>query len=316
MPFQRVRRAMLVAATSVLLAACGGGNEVVSQLSPTRVVAFGDAFSDLGQSGRRYTVNDGAPINWTQQLANRYGASLSASSAGGLSFATGNARVTATPDAAGVAATPTITQQISNFLATRSFGGSDLVALNGGYSDVIAQAALVRSGAQSAAQAKANVGLAGRELAGQVRRLVAAGAKFVVVAGTYNLGRSPYAAASGQGALLTELSSEFNDQLLISLVDEGRNVLYVDAALQFNLVVNSPPNYGFTNATTPVCTSVDAGPGIGIGAGQVNSALCTPATLQGGIDPATALFADPVYLTTKGQVVFGDYAYERVRQRF
>ena len=59
MSFQRLRRALLLAlcASSALLAACGGGN-VESQLVPSRIIAFGDGFSDLGQGGTRYTVND------------------------------------------------------------------------------------------------------------------------------------------------------------------------------------------------------------------------------------------------------------------
>jgi outer membrane lipase/esterase len=317
MPFQRVRRALLVAASSaVLLAACGGSSEVVSQLNPTRVIAFGDALSDLGQSetGRRYTVNDGGAVNWTQQLAGRYGRTLTARSAGGLSYAVGNARVSATPDAAGNAATPTVAQQIANFLAEGRFGANDLVLINGGISDLIVQAQAVRAGTQTGEQAKAAAGQAGRELAAQVRRIVAAGAQYVVLAGVYNLERSPWAASIGQTALLKDLSAEFNNQLLVSLVNEGRNVLYVDAALHFNLVTGSPGSYSFNDALNVACNSVDAGPGIGIGTGQVNSALCTGATLVR--DPNVTVFADPVYFTTRAQVTFGDYAYERARQRF
>ena len=33
-----------------------------------------------------------------------------------------------------------------------------------------------------------------------------------------------------------------------------------------------------------MCTAIDAGPGIGIGAGQLNSALCTPSTLLAGAE--------------------------------
>lgn len=186
--------------------------------------------------------------------------------------------------------------------------------INGGISDLIVQAQAVRAGAQSGEQAKAAAGQAGRDLAAQVSRLVAAGAKNVVLAGAYNLERSPWAASIGQTALLRELSSEFNNQLLVSLVNEGRNVLYVDAALHFNLVTGSPGSYGFSDAVNVACNSVDADDGIGIGAGQVNSALCTGGTLAR--DPNVTLFADPVYITTRGQVSFGDYAYERVRDRF
>ena len=64
----------------------------------------------------------------------------------------------------------------------------------------------------------------------------------------------------------------------MNIVDLGANVLYIDAAYYVNLYTSSPGSYSFDNATTPVCTSVDAGNGIGIGTGQVNSALCNSNT--------------------------------------
>ncbi|HWP12568.1 MAG TPA: GDSL family lipase, partial [Ramlibacter sp.] len=121
---------------------------------------------------------------------------------------------------------------------------------------------------------------------------------------------------TGQTGLLSDASGKFNEQLLLSIVDLGANVLYVDAALLFNLMVSSPPSYDLTNATDPVCTSVDPGPGIGIGAGQVNSALCNTGTLAPGADYAHYLFADRVYPTPQGHRKFGQYGYDRIRARW
>ena len=183
----------------------------------------------------------------------------------------------------------------------------------------------MRAGSQSSEQALANIRRAGNDLAVQVKRVVAAGAKYVVVVGPYNLERSPWGASTGQQGFLREMTSQFNNGtekggnengLLNGLVDQGRNVLYVDAALHFNFVTAGPGAYNISNATTPVCTSVDPGPGIGIGANQVNSALCTPSTLLPNVDPSLSLFADPIYFTSRGHVTFGDYAYEQVRRRF
>jgi outer membrane lipase/esterase len=61
---------------------------------------------------------------------------------------------------------------------------------------------------------------------------------------------------------------------------------------------------------------VDATNGIGIGAGQVNSALCTPSTLLSGASQTSYVFADPVYLTPSAQRQFGTYAYDRLRARW
>jgi outer membrane lipase/esterase len=312
-----LRRGVLLAAcaASLLLAACGSGT-IESQLNPTRVVAFGDGFSDLGQNGARNTVNDGSTNIWTEQVAFAFALPLVASSKGGKSYATANARVVGKPDDVGNNATPTVKEQIDTFLATDAVGSNDLFIVNAGTSDLITQGAQVAAGSQTADQMVANTRQAGRDLATQVRRLVDAGARFVVVVGPYNLGRSPWATATGLGSALENASGRFNDDMLIALVDLGAKVLYVDAALQFNLMISSPGSYEMTNSITPVCTSVDPGPGIGIGAGELNSALCTPSTVLPDAIYNNYLFADKVYPTPRGQNKFGDYAFQRIRSRW
>ncbi len=132
--------------------------------------------ADLGQvGGRRYTVNDNSVNVWTQDMASRFGVPLAAAAAGGTSFATGNARVIAKPDAAGSAATPTVAEQIDGFLAAGSIGVNDLMVVSAGTADIVAEMAKVTAGAQTGEQMIANVGQAGRDLAAQVRRLVQAG---------------------------------------------------------------------------------------------------------------------------------------------
>ncbi len=317
MSFNWRRRALLGAAagSALLLAACGSGS-IESQLQPSRIVSFGDGFSDLGQTGARNTVNDGSINIWTQQVAASFGVSLANSTTGGASYASRNARISAKPDAAGNGATPTVREQVDAFLASNTIGANDLLLVSGGTSDVIAQMALVRSGAQTGEQMVANLRQAGRDLAAQVRRLVQAGATHVVVVGPYNLGKTPWAVSIGQVNFLADASNRFNEELLVALVDLGSNVLYVDAALLFNLMASGPANYGLTNAVDAVCTSVDPGPGIGIGAGQVNSALCTPGTVRAGANYSGYLFADPVYPAPQAHLKFGEYAYTRIRERW
>ncbi|MFN4118020.1 SGNH/GDSL hydrolase family protein [Acidovorax sp.] len=312
-----MRRTAMVAAvaSAALLAACGSST-TESAITPSRFIAFGDANADVGQNGSRYTVNDGSVNNWTLQVAANYGKSLTPASAGGLSYATGNARVQAKPDAAGNASTRTVTEQIDAFLASGSFGASDMVLVTGGISDVIAGMAAVNAGTMTPEAMVAASRKAGEDLAAQVRRLVQAGAKYVVVAGTYDLSKTPWAKAIGREALLTDASSRFNDGLLVNIVDLGANVLYVDLAYYVNLYAGVPGNYGFNNATDAVCTSVDAGNGIGIGAGQVNSALCNASTLLPNANQTSYVFADRVYLTPSAQRQFGTYAYDRLRARW
>jgi phospholipase/lecithinase/hemolysin len=312
-----MRRALLAlaSASALLTVACGSGT-IESQLQPSRLVVFGGGHSDMGQGGSKYTVNDGGLNIWSHHVARSFGIDLAPVVAGGTSFATGNARVSAKPDAAGNSATPTVTEQIDAFLARGPIGANDLLVVEGGTADVIAEMAKVTAGTQTPDQMLANVGQAGRDLAAQVRRLVGTGAAHVVVVGTYDVGRSPWATGIAQTTLLSQATGRFNDELLVSLVDLGKNVLYVDAAFLYNLMISQPTNYGMQNAIHAVCTSVDPGPGIGTGTGQVNSARCTPATLLPGADYNQYLFADRVYPGPAAQRQFGDYAYSRIRQRW
>ena len=312
-----MRRTVMVAACAsvALLAACGSST-TESAITPARFIAFGDASSDVGQNGSRYTVNDGSVNNWTLQVVANYGKPLSAVSAGGNSYSVGNARIQAKPDAAGKAGTPTVTEQIDTFLASGSFAAQDVVILSGGISDVIAGMAAVSAGTQTEAAMVAASRKAGEDMAAQVRRLVNAGAKYVMVTGTYDLSKTPWAKAIGREALLADASSRFNEGLLVNIVDLGAHVLYVDLAYYVNLYTSVPANYGFNNATAAVCTSVDPTNGIGIGAGQVNSALCNTSTLLAGASQDTYVFADSVYLTPSAQRQFGTYAYDRLRARW
>ena len=147
-----MRRSFVAAAcaATALLAACGSSS-IDSAIAPTRIIAFGDAMADVGQKGSGYTVNDGSLFNWTQQLASHYGLVLKPVSAGGTSYAQGNARISATPDAAGNAGTPTVEQQIDQFLANPQFKADDVILISAGASDIIAGMAAVQAAANSAA---------------------------------------------------------------------------------------------------------------------------------------------------------------------
>ena len=323
MPFHRLRHAVLLAtcATSLLLASCGSGT-IESQFTPSRVIVFGDGSADMGQTtnavvtNARYTVNNDSTVNlWTEQVAASYGVVMTTVALGGTSYATGNARVNSKPDAAGSTVTPTVKEQIDTFLAGGAPRTTDLMILSAGIADVITEAAKITAGTQTSDQALVNVRQAGRDLGAQVRRLVLAGASHVMVAGTYDLSRTPW----GQGAttltpFLVQASAKFNEELLLSIVDLGANVLYTDVAFHYNLMIGVPAAYGLVNSIAPVCTSIDGGPGIGIGTGKVNSSLCNTTTLAGAHN--TYVFADSVYPTPVAQRKFGDYSYTRIRARW
>lgn len=311
-----LRRAVLVAAcaSAALLAACGSGT-TENALSPSRFVVFGDGFSDVGQTGATYSVNDGTLTTWPQELAYRFGLSITSSNSGGFDYARINARITNKPDAAGISTTLTMTEQINSFLASSTIGSSDVLVLSAGVADVVAQMNAVTAGTQTEAQMTANLQQAGKDLGAQVRRLVTAGASQVIVVGPYNVGRTPWATTLGKVSLLTDGASKFNDALLVSIVDLGSKVLYVDAAYYLNLVTGDPTSYSLINSTTVVCNSVDAGVGIGIGTGQINSALCNTGTV-GSLVYNSYAFADQLFFTPVVNRLFGDYAYTKIRDRF
>ena len=317
MATQWLRRSWLLAtcASALLLAACGGGN-IESQFSPNRLVAFGDAMADLGQNGARYTVNDGSQNNWTQYVADQYNLPLAPSSAGGLSYASGNARVAAKPDAGGSNATPTVTEQVDAFLAAGGPADGDLLLVSAGTSDVIVQVQAVLAGGQTEAEMLDQLGAAGAELGAQVRRLLDAGAQHIGLVGTHNLARTPWGEQTGRQSLMEEASQRFNDKLVVSLVDFGDRVRYVDAALFFNTAFSSPASYGMTESTSMACASVDPGQGIGTGTGEVNSNLCTPATLAPGVSYENWVFADRVYPSPQAHRRFGEFAYNAIHERW
>jgi outer membrane lipase/esterase len=318
MAFQWMRRMLLALAPAAVLtlAACGSGS-IESQFLPTRMVVFGDGFSDMGQAaGKRYSVND-ASKTWTELVAGDYGiTTLKAASAGGTNYATGNARVSQEPDAAGGTATKTVKEQVDTFLAGNSLSAADLVVLQGGISDVIVQTQAVIAGTQSSDQMLANLKQAGLDFADQARRLKAAGALHIAIIGAYDLGVTPWGISTGKQALLTQAANAFNNAVLVSLVNEGESMLYIDTALLFNLMANNPASYAFVNVADPACNSVDAGPGIGIGAGKVNSLLCTATTVNAGTDYNTYLWADPVYPTPPAHSRFASFAFTRIHDRW
>jgi phospholipase/lecithinase/hemolysin len=301
---------------ALALSGCGSGT-ITSALKPDRFVVFGDGMSDIGTYGARLTVNDGISGVWIEQMAARYGKTLTLAASGGTAYARAHARVAATPDAAGRSDTLTLTGQIDSFLSRDKIGTNDVFVINAGISDLLVQLSAMTAGSQTEAQMMANLATAGRAMGAQTRRLVDAGARYVVVVGSYNLGRSPWAKSIlKQEALLERASLHFNNNFLESVVDLGAHVLYIDAALHFNLVTGIPANYAIKDATSIACTSVDPGPGIGIGAGQVNSSRCTPSTIASGIDYAMTAFADAIYFTPAAHRSFSDYAYFRLTARW
>lgn len=284
-----------------LLSGCGSG-EIVSALSPNRFISFGDGLSDLGQGGTRYTVNDGTVNTWADRLASRYGKTLTAQAAGGLGYAQGHAPTAALPR--------TLAAQIDAFLATQAIQTNDVVLVNLPMADVLGPLNAVKAGTLGADAALAQIDANGQAQVAQMRRLVAAGAKYVVVLGVYDLGRSPYGISLSLAGLLTadvlvssRAVTRYNDAFKATAVDMGANLLFVDAAFLVNRNVQFASSYGFTNTTTAVCTTPDA-------------STCTPTTLVAGATVSQYVFADGIHLTPACQQQLGDYTHDQLVSRW
>ena len=333
-----LRRIVTATACMALLAIAGCGSSTIqSALTPTSFVMFGDSFSYMSPTvtvgptaSGSFTVNDGSAggqMMWPGQLAASYGFVTQVQGGPGTvaqqqaltNYAQANARINTVPDAIGNASTLTVKQQVDAYLASNAPGASDVLVIQGGVGDIIAEMASVTAGAESQATMLTNLAQAGTDLGTQVRRLVNAGAKHVLVVGPYNLGRSPWASAIGQTALLQQATSQVTNALLVSVVDLGANVLYVDAAYYLNWVTGAPGSYGLTDATTVVCNSPDpSGVGIGIDAAWngVDSAFCNTSTINANLNYTLYAFADYVYFTPTVQRLFGSYAYSQLHARW
>lgn len=337
--------AAVAASAALLLSACGDDDTpnvetVVSfgdSLSDLGTYQWG-AVAAAG--GGRYTTNSPGTI-WVEEVAKAYGTSITRSRTGGAGnpapsvssgtgYAQGGARITQLP---GVGSTPSgvtgvpveaaalpVRDQVTAHLAT--VGGrippSQLILIFAGANDLffqlgVFQATVANPGctAPCAAQAQAAAvqaaSTAGTELAGEVRRLLTAGADKIVLSDAPNPALTPFGAASGAQAqaLMTGLTQAFNAAMTAGLGSDSARVTRVDFNA-FVADVNSRPSaYGLVNITTPACTFPTPQ--------EPSSLFCSAATLAAPGAESTYLFADGVHPTTGGHRAFARWLLERVQ---
>ena len=270
---------------STLLVACGSGS-TFEPLVPSRFVSFGDGWSDLGQTGNRFTVNDGSVNIWVQQLASSYGKTITTRATGGLGFAQGGARVNTGANS--------IADQITAFFAATTIGTSDVLVIDAGVAEMIALAT-------SAAGIPLNTAAAavGAALATQARRLTAAGGKHVVIANAPDIGKTPFGAS--RAAELLTATRAFNDSLKTSLADTTNSVLLIDNEAYVNILISTPATLG-TNAVV----NAAACPGI--------ATACTAANANASY--GVYLYADDRHPTPAAHRLIGTNAYNRVKARW
>lgn len=299
-----------VALAAAVVAGCGGGTTQYEAFVAGRVLVFGDDDSALLPDGRHWGIN-GIDVNtgnadcnlepnWVQSVAGYYGYVFAECNTSnpplepkGLMYAAVGAKV------ADLAA------QVDALVATGGVVDKDLALVMAGTNDVWELYEQYPS--QSEDSLLADMRNRADQLAALVNRLVAMGAKVVVV-NLPDLGLSPYARSesdtySGTGfdraALITRLTTAFNERLGTKVLLDGRYVGLVQLDLRFQAIGRSPSSFGFTDISTSLCT--------------VPIPNCTTNTLAIGATSSTYLWADPKHMSTGGQSQIGSLALTRVR---
>ncbi|NPC73427.1 SGNH/GDSL hydrolase family protein [Corallococcus exiguus] len=268
---------LFAAVTAVLLPLHAGAQ--------SSVIAFGDSLSD---NGTYSTATSGPNTNpssqisgpWVEQLAEALGLTLVASDEGGTNYAQGGS------------VTADMTNQVNAYLRAHPVASpTALYVLWGGGNDINHKA---QDNPFDSAAIKASATKAASNIDGQIRKLVAAGAKYVLWVNMPPLHRTPVALAIPFGLGTTVLSpptNEFNTRwtaALTKLRQDFPTVKFIgmNANTKFNAIIASPSSYGLTNVT---------------------------GTCKGkNVDPDTYLFWDSLHPTSYAHSIFADYGYDLV----
>lgn len=303
------RAAAGLLAAVALLAACGGGTTQYEPFIAERVFAFGDDTSTLTAvpegNGRKYSINgvgeDGSvdcrlsPL-WVQSVAAQYGFVFAECNPAGLPdpkafmYAEAGAKVN------------DVTRQVERAnLQVERFREKDLATVLAGTHDIVELYGRYPTESRDALLAEARD--RGKRLAQAVNRLVELGAK-VIISDVPNVGVTPFALKQkalhtdiDRAALLTDLTTAFNEQLGVNVLLDGRYVGLVQADLQFRAIALSPLSYGFVNVTQGACA--------------VEPPLCRTDTLVPDAGAFVYLWADDVRMSSGGQAQLATLAVDR-----
>jgi len=289
------------------LSACGGGTSQIDPFAPTRIISFGDESSLILPDGRKYTVNGldavtGAidcssnPI-WVQKLASFFGLVFAECNpsqiavTSGLMYAEKNGNVAS------------FQARLDAHFATGGFGPKDLVTVMVGANDIIElyQQYPAQSQASLLDEARARA----RTLAAQVNRIANANGR-VILSTVFDQGVTPYglqegAQDSSRAAFLSQLTNEFNLEMRVNILNDGRLIGLVLADETVLNMSRYPASFSLTNATQAIClitVSVDN---------------CTTNTMIADGSPTAWLWANDRLLSPAGHTRIGDLAVSRAR---
>ena len=313
-----MRIATLMAAC--VLVGCGGASSTVNPLTPSRIIAFGDAFSTVDTSGyATYSVNT-SETNATvaSRIASIYGFTMKNYTASSSSvLASGTAYSYAVYNAT----SSTTAAQIGTYLNNGNTpGSSDLFIITAGTRDIISQASSGYNSTNTAAIADAATALTTA-----IQRLTNAGAQYVLVMQPINVARTPGAVTNSYtsaaqaysydtGTACVSFSCLLSTKLNAAYpaTSSHQPILLADLMSYFNLITgttstgsaNTYTSYGVTNPDTAVCNTFP---------------LCTTSTVNTGTksytgtsvswDYTASVFAYDYYTTPFANRLLADYIY-------
>lgn len=315
--------AALVLAAAALVAGCAS-----VQSQPPRVIAFGDSLTDLGTFARRpgvrtagrFTTNPG-PL-WVEVVAAGLGTSIAANrragwgappqALGGFGYAEAGARVAhqtarrnteanAGPGSAGTIL-PVRAQVGAHLAAQGRFAPADVVLVWAGANDIF----LHTFGAPvTAAEGERLMREAARDLVGEVRRMVGAGATKVVVLTIDDYGDAPATLGSPKRPLMSAWTRTFNDEVARGVAGM-RQVAVVDAGAVLREARRDPRRFGLKNGMDSACDLKKLP--------DEESIFCDASTLVASDAHLTHLYADGVHPSTAGHRIIGEQVLEAVRR--
>lgn len=301
------RKGLTVLSVAALagLSACGGGTSQIEPFAPTRIITFGDESSLIKPDGKKYTINavdsvTGA-INcasnaiWVQTLASHFGLVFAECNPSQIAVTSGLMYATVGGNVASFQA------QLDAHFATGGFGPKDLVTVMVGANDIVELYQQYPAQSQDALLNEARV--RGRALAAQVNRIANANGR-VILATIIDQGVTPYALEeskldSGRAAFLTQLSTEFNQEMRVSLIDNGRVTGLVLADESSQQMSRFPSSFSLSNVTQGACLNT------------VSVDNCTSNTLLSDSSASTWMWANDRLLSPKAHETIGTLAVRR-----
>jgi outer membrane lipase/esterase len=286
----RIRKSVLASALATALATAAA--DASAQFDG--FYFFGDSLTDAGTYGARFTVNPG--LVWAQDLGAKYGFTVTPWNQGGIDAAQGGAQVTQpSPSNPPGAPQRPLSVQIDQLLqATPHLDPNTLYTVWIGGNDVINNVIAAGAGQLTREQVQANVTTAAGQTLQQIARLRDAGARTIMVFNLPDIGQVPLGRAN-PGAPFSALSQLFNSTLQAGLGSLGVDIVPMNIYGLLNEIIADPTLYGFTNVTSPACTTASA-------------ITCTTATLVAPNAAQTYLFADALHPTPAGHQIIADLA--------